>query len=51
MRRVRYQNAPLRMFMKPATALKLPQFVIEELSWYLQDYQRNCFGIGARQMS
>ena len=46
-RRVRYQNAPLRMFMKAATALKLPRFVIEELSWYLQDYQRNSFGIGA----
>ena len=51
MRRVRYQNAPLRMFMKPATALKLPQLVIEELSWYLQDYQRNSFRMGARQMS
>lgn len=46
-RRVRYQNAPLKLFMKAATALGIPPFVIEELSWYLQDYQRNSFGIGA----
>jgi uncharacterized protein YbjT (DUF2867 family) len=46
-RRVKYQNAPLKLFMKAATALKIPPFVIEELSWFLQDYQRNSFAIGA----
>lgn len=46
-RRVKYQNAPIDLFMKAATALKISPFVIEELSWYLLDYQRNAFGIGA----
>lgn len=46
-RRVRYQDAPLGLFLKAAHALKIPPFVIEELSWYLQDYRRNAFGIGA----
>ncbi len=46
-RRVKYQNAPMGLFMKAATALKIAPFVIEELSWYLLDYQRGAFAIGA----
>lgn len=46
-RRVKYQNAPMKLFMKAATSLAIPEFVIEELYWFLLDYQRNSFGIGA----
>lgn len=46
-RRVRYQNAPMKLFLKAAKSLGVPEFAIEELSWFLQDYQRNSFGIGA----
>ena len=46
-RRVRYVDAPMPMFLKAATALKIPDFTISQLYWYLQDYQRNAFGIGA----
>ncbi|THD44380.1 MAG: NmrA family transcriptional regulator [Bradyrhizobium sp.] len=46
-RKVKFQDAPIKLFMKAATALKISPFVIEELSWYLLDYQRNAFGIGA----
>jgi NAD(P)H dehydrogenase (quinone) len=46
-RPVRYQNAPLKLFMKAARTLPIPDFVIEELNWFLLDYQRNSFGVGA----
>jgi hypothetical protein len=46
-RPVRYQNAPMRLFLKAGRSLGLTDFVIEELSWFLQDYQRGSFGIGA----
>ena len=46
-RRVKYQNVPIKLFMKVAKSLGIDEFVIEELYWYLQDYQRNAFGIGA----
>jgi NAD(P)H dehydrogenase (quinone) len=46
-RPVRYQNAPMRLFLKAARSLGLTDFVIEELSWFLLDYQRGSFGIGA----
>jgi NAD(P)H dehydrogenase (quinone) len=46
-RPVKYQNAPLRLFLKVAKSLLLPGFVIEQLYWYLQDYQRNAFAVGA----
>jgi hypothetical protein len=44
---VKYQNAPMKLFLKAARSLGLTDFVIEELSWFLQDYQRGSFGIGA----
>jgi len=46
-RRVKYQNAPIKLFLKAATALGIADFVIEELAWFLLDYQRNSFGVGA----
>ena len=46
-RRVKYQNAPMKLFLKASTVLAIPDFVIEELSWFLLDYQRNAFGLGA----
>jgi NAD(P)H dehydrogenase (quinone) len=46
-REVRYQNVPLPMFLKVAKALKISDYVIGQLYWFLQDYQRGAFGIGA----
>jgi uncharacterized protein YbjT (DUF2867 family) len=46
-RKVKYQNAPIKLFMKVAKSLGINDFVIEELYWFLRDYQRNSFGIGA----
>ena len=46
-RRVRYQNVPLDMFLKAASSLGLSEFIISQLYWFLQDYQRNAFGVGA----
>jgi hypothetical protein len=46
-RKVKYQDAPMKLFFKVAKSLGISEFVIEELSYFLLDYQRNAFGIGA----
>ncbi|MGF7183181.1 NmrA family NAD(P)-binding protein [Tunturiibacter psychrotolerans] len=46
-RKVKYQNVPINLFLKVAKSLKIDDFVIEELYWFLRDYQRNSFGVGA----
>jgi uncharacterized protein YbjT (DUF2867 family) len=46
-RRVRYQNVPMPIFLKAASSLGISEFVISQLYWFLQDYQRNAFGVGA----
>lgn len=46
-RKVKYQNAPIKLFLKVAKSLKIDDFVLEELYWFLLDYQRNSFGAGA----
>ena len=46
-RKVKYQNAPIKLFLKVAKSLQIDDFVIEELYWFLHDYQRNSFGVGA----
>jgi NAD(P)H dehydrogenase (quinone) len=46
-RKVKYQNAPMKLFLKVARSLGVADYVIEALYWYLRDYQRNAFGIGA----
>jgi NAD(P)H dehydrogenase (quinone) len=46
-REVKYQDAPIKLFLKVAKSLELPDFVIEELYWFLMEYRRNAFGVGA----
>ena len=46
-RKVVYRDAPIRLFLKVAKSLGIADFVIEELYWFLQDYQQNAFGLGA----
>jgi uncharacterized protein YbjT (DUF2867 family) len=46
-RKVKYQNAPMKLFLKVAKSLKIDDFVLEEIYWFLRDYQRNSFGVGA----
>jgi uncharacterized protein YbjT (DUF2867 family) len=46
-RRVKYQDVPMKLFFKVAKSLGISDFVIEELSYFLYDYQRNAFGLGA----
>jgi NAD(P)H dehydrogenase (quinone) len=46
-RRVSYKNVSLTTFVKAAAALGYPDYVITQLYWFLQDYQRNAFGRGA----
>jgi len=46
-RKVKYQNVPMKLFFKVAKSLGISDFVIEELSHFLLDYQRNAFGLGA----
>jgi uncharacterized protein YbjT (DUF2867 family) len=46
-RPVRYRSAPLGLFLKVARSLGLSDYVISQLYWFLQDYQRGSFGVGA----
>jgi uncharacterized protein YbjT (DUF2867 family) len=46
-RPVKYQDAPPALFFRGARSLGVSDFVIEELSWFLQDYQRGSFALGA----
>ncbi|HTA93188.1 MAG TPA: NmrA family NAD(P)-binding protein [Polyangiaceae bacterium] len=46
-RRVKYQDAPLYLFLKVARSLGLSDFVISQLCSFLEDYRRNSFGVGA----
>ena len=46
-RKVTYQDVPMKLFFKVAKSLGISEFVIEELSYFLLDYQRNAFGLGA----
>jgi len=46
-RKVKYQDVPMKLFFKVAKSLGISEFVIEELSYFLLDYQHNAFGIGA----
>jgi uncharacterized protein YbjT (DUF2867 family) len=46
-RPVRYQDAPMALFLKAARALGLSDFVIGQLHSFLLDYQRGSFGVGA----
>jgi NAD(P)H dehydrogenase (quinone) len=46
-RKVKYQNAPMGLFLKVAKTLGLSNYVISQLHSFLLDYQRNAFGVGA----
>jgi uncharacterized protein YbjT (DUF2867 family) len=46
-RRVTYQSAPLELFSKVARSLGLSDYVIAQLVWFLRDYQRDAFAVGA----
>jgi NAD(P)H dehydrogenase (quinone) len=46
-RPVRYQNAPLGLFLKVARTLGVGDYVISQLHWFLLDYQRGSFAVGA----
>jgi len=37
----------MKLFLKVAKSLGIADFVIEELYWFLMDYQRNAFGVCA----
>ncbi len=46
-RKVTYQDVSMRLFFKVAKSLGISEFVIEELSHFLLEYQQNAFGLGA----
>ena len=46
-RHVRYQDAPMNLFLKFAKSIGLSDFLIVQLHAFLQDYQRGSFAIGA----
>ena len=46
-RPVKYFDAPAGMFTKVARALDFPDFTISQVLWYLEDYRRNAFAVGA----
>jgi len=46
-REVRYQNAPIKLFLKFGKSIGLSDFIIVQLYYFLLDYQRGSFGVGA----
>lgn len=46
-RRVRYVDMPERMFRKALQALRVSPFEQTQLRYYLEDYRRNAFAVGA----
>jgi NAD(P)H dehydrogenase (quinone) len=46
-RKVRYQNAPMSLFLKFGRSIGLSDFVLTQLYFFLLDYQRGSFGVGA----
>jgi len=46
-RKVRYQNAPINLFLKFGKSIGLSDFIMVQLYYFLLDYQRGSFGVGA----
>src|SRR5689334_158116 len=46
-RKVRYQNAPIKLFLKFGKSIGLSDFILTQLYFFLLDYQRGSFGMGA----
>jgi NAD(P)H dehydrogenase (quinone) len=44
---VRYQDAPMSLFLKFAKSIGISDFLVTQLHAFLLDYQRNSFGVGA----
>jgi uncharacterized protein YbjT (DUF2867 family) len=46
-RKVRYQNAPMTLFLKFGRSIGLSNFILTQLYFFLEDYQRGSFAVGA----
>jgi NAD(P)H dehydrogenase (quinone) len=46
-RKVRYQNVPINLFLKFGKSIGLSEFILIQLYFFLLDYQRGSFGVGA----
>lgn len=46
-RKVRYHNAPINLFLKFGKSIGLSDFILIQLYFFLLDYQRGSFGVGA----
>jgi NAD(P)H dehydrogenase (quinone) len=46
-RKVRYQNAPISLFLKFGKSIGISDFILTQLYFFLLDYQRGSFGVGA----
>jgi NAD(P)H dehydrogenase (quinone) len=46
-RKVRYQNAPMNLFLKFGRSIGLSDFILTQLYFFLLDYQRGSFAVGA----
>lgn len=46
-RKVRYQNAPISLFLKFGRSIGISDFILTQLYFFLLDYQRGSFGVGA----
>jgi NAD(P)H dehydrogenase (quinone) len=46
-RKVHYQNAPINLFLKFGKSIGLSEFILVQLRFFLLDYQRGSFGVGA----
>jgi len=46
-RKVRYQNVPINLFLKFGKSIGFSEFIMVQLYFFLLDYQRGSFGVGA----
>lgn len=46
-KKVRYQNVPVGMLNKVGKTLKLGKYEVEQLRWYMKEYQNNSFAYNA----
>ena len=46
-RKVRYQDAPMNLFLKFGKSIGVSDFILTQLYFFLLDYQRGSFGVGA----
>jgi NAD(P)H dehydrogenase (quinone) len=46
-RKVRYQNAPMNLFLKFGRSIGLSDFILTQLYFFVLDYQRGSFAVGA----